>query len=88
MPLAGEDGLLNGMLKTALERGLEVELTDHIGYERGDADASLFPNSRNGTTPKTVSSEVGEVELVARDRNGSFTPTADTQRVAPPRRPR
>jgi transposase-like protein len=58
-----------------LERGLEVELTDHVGYERGDADASLFPNSRNGTTPKTVSSEVGEVELaVPRDRNGSFTP--------------
>jgi putative transposase len=74
VPLAGEDGLLSGMLKTALERGLKVELTDHIGYERGDADASLFPNSRNGTTPKTVSSEVGEVELVARDRNGSFTP--------------
>jgi putative transposase len=75
VPLAGEDGLLNGMLKAALERGLEAELTDHVGYERGDADASLFPNSRNGTTPKTVSSGVGEVELaVPRDRNGSFTP--------------
>jgi putative transposase len=73
--LAGDDGLLSGMLKAALERGLEAELTDHVGYERGDADASLFPNSRNGTTPKTVSSEVGDVELaVPRDRNGTFTP--------------
>jgi putative transposase len=75
VPLAGDDGLLSGMLKAALERGLEVELTDHVGYERGDADASLFPNSRNGTSPKTVSSEVGDVELaVPRDRSGTFTP--------------
>ena len=75
VPLGGDDGLLKGMLKAALERGLEVELTDHVGYERGDPDASLFPNSRNGTTPKSVSSEIGDVDLaVPRDRNGSFTP--------------
>jgi transposase-like protein len=75
VPLGGDDGLLKGMLKAALERGLEVELTDHVGYERGDPDASLFANSRNGTTAKTVSSEVGDVGLaVPRDRHGSFTP--------------
>ena len=75
VPLTGDDGLLKGMLKAALERGLEVELTDHVGYERGDPDAALFPNSRNGTTSKTVASEIGDVELaVPRDRNGSFTP--------------
>jgi putative transposase len=45
VPLGGDEGLLKGMLKAALERGLEVELTDHVGYERGDPDASLFPNS-------------------------------------------
>jgi hypothetical protein len=55
VPLGGDDGLLKGMVKAALERGLEVELTDHVGYERGDPDASLFPNSRNGSTAKTVS---------------------------------
>ena len=75
VPLTGDDGLLKVMLKAALERGLEVELTDHVGYERGDPDASLFANSRNGTTPKTVATEVGDVELaIPRDRNGSFTP--------------
>ena len=42
VPLGGDDGLLKGMLKAALERGLEVELTDHVGYERGDPEASLF----------------------------------------------
>jgi hypothetical protein len=75
VPLGGDDGLLKGMLKAALERGLEVELTDHIGYERGDPDASMFANSRNGTTAKTVAGEIGDVELaVPRDRNGTFTP--------------
>jgi putative transposase len=75
VPLGGDDGLLKAMLKAALERGLEVELTDHVGYERGDPEAPLFPNSRNGTTPKTVSSQVGDVDLaIPRDRNGSFIP--------------
>src|SRR5215207_5741221 len=40
VPLGGDDGLLKSMLKAALERGLEVELTDHVGYERGDPDVS------------------------------------------------
>lgn len=74
-PLTGEHGLLGGMLKAALERGLDAELTEHVGYERGDAEASLYPNSRNGTTPKTVATEIGDIELaIPRDRNGSFTP--------------
>lgn len=74
-PLTGEQGLIGGMLKAALERGLDAELTEHVGYERGDAEASLYDNSRNGTTPKTVATEIGDVELaVPRDRNGTFTP--------------
>jgi hypothetical protein len=57
-PLTGEHGLLGGMLKAALERGLDAELTEHVGYERGDAEAALHPNSRNGTSTKTVSTEM------------------------------
>jgi putative transposase len=59
VPLGGDEGLLKGMLKAALERGLEVELSDHVGYGRGDPDASLFANSPNGSTPKMVSSDIG-----------------------------
>ena len=74
-PLAGHEGLLKGMLKATLERGLEAELSDHVGYDRGDPAAAEFPNSRNGTFPKTVASEVGDIELaVPRDRDGTFTP--------------
>ena len=74
-PLTGHEGLLKGMLKASLERGMDAELSDHVGYDRGDPDASEFPNSRNGTFPKTVASEIGDVELaVPRDRQGTFTP--------------
>jgi hypothetical protein len=31
VPLGGDDGLLKGLLRAALERGGEVELTDHVG---------------------------------------------------------
>ena len=74
-PLTGEQGLLGGMLKAALERGLDAELTEHVGYDRGDAEAPLYPNSRNGTSTKTVATEIGDIELaVPRDRNGTITP--------------
>ena len=74
-PLTGHEGLLKGMLKASLERGLEVELSDHVGYDRGDPDASMFPNSRNGSFPKTVATEIGDIELaIPRDRQGTFSP--------------
>ena len=74
-PLTGHSGLIKGMLKASLERGLEAELGEHVGYERGDPDAAEFDNSRNGTFAKTVASEIGDIELaVPRDRNGTFSP--------------
>ena len=73
--MTGDGGLIPGLIKAALERGLQAELTDHLGYERGDPDAALFSNSRNGSTPKTLASQVGDVPLdVPRDREGTFTP--------------
>ena len=75
LELTGDGGFIPGLIKAALERGLQAELTDHLGYEKGAAEASLFANSRNGSTPKTLASQVGEVGLdVPRDRDGSFTP--------------
>lgn len=74
-PLTGGGGVLGGMLKAALERGLEAELSDHVGYDKGAPDAAEHPNSRNGYYPKTVTSEVGDIELaIPRDRAGTFTP--------------
>jgi len=73
--LTGDGGFVPGLIKATLERGLQAELTDHVGYEKGDPEARFFPNSRNGATPKTVATEVGDIDLdIPRDRDGSFIP--------------
>jgi putative transposase len=75
LELTGEGGFLPEMIKAVLERGLATELTGHLGYERGDPGGRGSGNSRNGSTPKTVASEVGDIDLaVPRDRAGSFEP--------------
>jgi transposase-like protein len=73
--LVGPGGLLSGLTKTVLETALEAELTDHVGYEPYEAAGRNSGNSRNGTRPKTVLTEVGPVEVdVPRDRAGTFEP--------------
>src|SRR6201996_1440370 len=75
LALTGEGGFLPEMVKAVLERGLAAELTSHLGYDKGDPAGRGHPNSRNGTTPKTLETEVGRVPLaVPRDRDGSFEP--------------
>jgi putative transposase len=80
LQIDGKDGFLNLMIKAVLERGLQTELSEHLGYEKGDPAkgdpaARLLPNSRNGSYPKTVASTVGDVGLaVPRDRAGTFSP--------------
>lgn len=73
--LEGKDGLIQQIIKAGLERGLQAELSDHVGYDKGDPDAGMYPNSRNGSYPKTVATSVGDIELaIPRDRRGTFTP--------------
>jgi len=75
LQLTGPAGFLSGLIRQVLERGLEIELGDHVGYERGDPAGRGSPNKRNGATPKTVQTEVGPVPLdVPRDRNSPFEP--------------
>src|SRR4051812_37056111 len=73
--LVGPGGLLTGLTKTVLETALEVELDEHLGYAKHARAPQEQTNARNGTRPKTVLTEVGEVEIaVPRDRDGSFAP--------------
>lgn len=73
--LLGDGGLIAEFSKRILERALDEELTDELGYERGDPAGRGSGNSRNGTTPKTVMTEIGAVDLdVPRDRAGTFEP--------------
>ncbi len=73
--LTGEGGLLTGLIRQVLQTGLEVEMADHLGYDRYSPEGRGSGNSRNGHSPKRVTTDVGEVELlVPRDRAGSFEP--------------
>lgn len=73
--LLGPDGLISQMTKAMLERALDEELTDHLGYEKGDLAGRGSGNSRNGTTPKRLHTDVGTVDLdVPRDRTGDYEP--------------
>lgn len=71
--LTGDGGFLPELIKSVLERGMDAELTSHLGYQRGDRAGHGSGNSRNGTTPKTIGTEVGDIPLdQPRDRNSSF----------------
>jgi hypothetical protein len=66
---------LTELVREVLQTGLEVETADHLGYERHDPAGRGSGNSRNGSHPKTVTTEVGKVGLrVPRDPNSSFAP--------------
>jgi len=73
--LLGPDGLLSEMTKAVIERALKTELTVDLGYETGDHAGRGSGNSRNGSYPKTVLTDIGAVDIdVPRDRNGTFEP--------------
>ncbi|WTH66443.1 IS256 family transposase [Streptomyces sp. NBC_01238] len=73
--LTGEGGLLAELTRKVLESALEGELTDHLGHEPGERVEGGRENYRNGHRSKTVTTEVGPVEIaVPRDRAGTFEP--------------
>ena len=73
--IAGPGGLLGQLTKRLVERAMEVELTDHLGYEPHQEPPGGAGNTRNGSTPKRLITESGEVQIdTPRDRAGSFDP--------------
>jgi putative transposase len=73
--IAGPGGLLGELTKRLLGRAMEVELTDHLGYEYGESPPGGTGNTRNGSTPKTLKTEHGEIPIeTPRDRDGTFEP--------------
>jgi putative transposase len=73
--LTGDDGLLTALVRQVLQKGLEVEMTDHLGYDPHAVEGRGSGNSRNGSYPKTVTTDIGPVDLqVPRDRNSTFEP--------------
>jgi len=75
LELLGPGGVLTELTSRIMTRAMDVELTEHLGYERGDPAGNGSGNNRNGTTPKTVLTDAGEIPVATpRDRNGEFEP--------------
>ncbi len=67
--------MLRDLLGDTLQQMLEAEMDDHLGYSKYDYKNKQTDDSRNGYSPKTVVSSVGEIPLdVPRDRKGDFDP--------------
>ena len=73
--IIGENGLLKQLTKAILERALQAEITDHLGYEKHEPVGHRRGNTRNGKSQKTLKGEFGELELeTPRDRKATFDP--------------
>jgi len=71
----GPDGLIKQLSKALIERMMETELTEQLGYEKSESGEKQTENRRNGKTPKTLRTDQGPMEIeVPRDREGEFEP--------------
>ena len=73
--IVGRGGVLAQLTKRLVERALQAELREHLGYEPHREPAGGVGNTRNGSSGKTLQTEHGPVRIeTPRDRNGSFEP--------------
>src|SRR2546430_12176801 len=73
--IIGENGLLKQLTKAVLERALEAEISEHLGYQKHDPAGQHTGNTRNGKNRKTLKGDFGELEReTPRDRQSTFEP--------------
>src|SRR5450755_1787845 len=73
--IAGPDGLLGQLTRRLLNRALEGELSEHLGYQAGEAPPGGVGNARNGRPSKTILTDQGPLRIRSpRDRKGTFEP--------------
>jgi transposase-like protein len=68
-------GILKEIFAPLMEDMLKGELDAHLGYGKNEQAPKATTNRRNGSFPKTVRSQLGELTLdIPRDREGEFEP--------------
>jgi transposase-like protein len=73
--IVGPGGVLAQLTKRLVERAMSAELSEHLGYEPHQEPPGGVGNTRNGSTPKTLATEHGPVDVrTPRDRKGTFEP--------------
>ena len=71
----GPDGLVKQLSKALIERMMQAELTEQLGYSKNESGEKETENRRNGKTSKTLRTDQGPMEIeVPRDRDGEFEP--------------
>jgi hypothetical protein len=73
--IVGPGGVLARLTKRLVERALQAELSEHLGYEPHQEPPGGVGDTRKGSTPKTLTTGTGPVAIrTPRDRTGSFEP--------------
>ena len=73
--LFGEGGLVKALTSRILNKALEAEMDNHLGYQKNSSAGNNSGNNRNGYSNKKVLTRDQEVDLsIPRDRNGEFAP--------------
>ena len=69
------EAYISKLYKHAVQTMLKGEMDEHLGYKKHDPAGKNTGNSRNGTSSKTLKTNIGDIPLdVPRDRDSSFDP--------------
>jgi putative transposase len=75
------NALTRQLIKITVEKALEAELSEHLGYSKHASEGRNSGNSRNGYGSKTIKSDLGTMEIqTSRDRNATFEPQLISKR--------
>lgn len=67
--------MLKDLFADTMEDMLKAELDEELGYAKNSQQPKTTGNRRNGSYPKTVQSNIGEIEVnIPRDRDGEYEP--------------
>lgn len=67
---------LGRLTKLTIEKALNAEMENHLGYEKHSRTGRNKKNSRNGYNSKTVKTDSGDLEIeTPRDRESEFEPS-------------
>ena len=71
----GPDGIIKQFSKAVIERAMQAELTETLGYQKHEQGEKKTFNRRNGSSTKTLRTDQGPMEIeIPRDRDGEFEP--------------
>ncbi|UWV79664.1 transposase [Mycoplasmopsis felis] len=67
--------ILKSQTKDLIEKILQEEMKNYLGYDRYEYEKAIKDNYRNGSYDKKVRSQFGDINLkIPRDRNAEFEP--------------